>query len=136
LAGAFVLVAVVFQFWHIMDGVPDQPRRVEWLVDSLTTLRRFPVGVRHKLGFALYLAQIGERHESAKRLHGFEGPVWEVGAEDRSGTYRAVYVVNLGDAVYVLHAFQKKSKTGMATPRSEIDLIRRRLKLALKMAGR
>ncbi len=119
-----------------MSGAPDQPRGLEWLVDSLTRLRRFPVSVRHKLGFALYLAQIGDRHESAKRLHGFEAPVWEIRAEDRSGTYRAVYVVNLGDAVYVLHAFQKKSKSGTATPKAEIDLIRRRLKLALQMAGR
>lgn len=119
-----------------MGGVPDQPRRLEWLVDSLVVLRRFPAGVQQKLGFALYLAQIGDRHESAKRLHGFDAPVWEVRAGDRSGTYRAVYVVSLGDTVYVLHAFQKKSTSGSATPKAETDLIRRRLKLALRMAGR
>src|SRR5512142_114947 len=114
-----------------MGGVSDQPRKVEWLADSLERLKRFPSAVQQKLGFAIYQAQIGDRHESAKRLHGFAAPVWQVHADDRSGTYRAVYVVSLGDTVYVLHAFQKKSKSGIATPKAEIDLIRRRLKLAL-----
>lgn len=104
-----------------------------WLVDTLDSMRAFPSGVRTKLGFALYQAQIGTKHETAKALHGFDAPVWEVRAEDRSGTYRAVYVLHLRDAVYVLHAFQKKAKEGIATPRREIELIRKRLKLAGEM---
>ena len=118
-----------------MDRVPGQPRTLVWLVDTLDTLRSFPVGVRQKLGFALYQAQIGAKHESAKPLRGFDAPVWEVRAEDPSGTYRAVYVVQFRDAVYVLHAFQKKAKTGVATPRREVELIRQRLRLALRLAG-
>jgi len=110
--------------------VPFQPRRLVWLVNTMDALRGFPSGVRTKLGFGLYLAQIGKKHESAKPLHGFGAPVWEVRAEARSGTSRAVYVVHLRDAVYVLHAFQKKAKSGIATPRQEIELIRQRLKLA------
>lgn len=110
--------------------VPSQPRRLVWLVDTIDALREFPSDVRTKLGFGLYLAQIGKKHESAKPLNGFGAPVWEVRAEDRSGTYRAVYVVHLRDAVYVLHAFQKKAKSGIATPRREIEMIRQRLKLA------
>ena len=104
-----------------------------WLVNTIDALREFPSGVRTKLGFGLYLAQIGKKHESAKPWYGFGAPVWEVRAEDRSGTYRAAYVVHLRDAVYVLHAFQKKVKSGIATPRREIELIRQRLKLASEL---
>jgi phage-related protein len=104
-----------------------------WLRNAIKALRQFPSGVRTKLGFGLYLAQIGKKHESAKPLHGFGAPVWEVRAEDRSGSFRAVYVVHLRDAVYVLHAFQKKAKSGIATPQREIDLIRQRLKLAIEL---
>ena len=81
----------------------------------------------------MYLAQIGKKHESAKPLHGFGAPVWEVRAEDGSGAFRAVYVVHLRDGVYVLHAFQKKAKSGVATPQREIELIRQRLKLASEL---
>jgi phage-related protein len=84
----------------------------------------------------LYQAQIGQQHESAKMLRGFAETVWQVRADDASGTYRAVYVAQLEDAIYVLHAFQKKSKSGIATPRRELDLIRQRLLVARKLAGR
>jgi phage-related protein len=80
----------------------------------------------------LYQAQIGQQHESAKMLHGFGETVWQVRAE----TYRAVYVAQFGEAVYVLHAFQKKAASGIATPQRELDLIRQRLQLARKVAGR
>ncbi len=92
--------------------------------------------VRKKLGFALYQAQIGQKHESAKILHGFTGTVWQVRAGDPSGTYRTVYVAQLGEAVYVLHAFQKKATSGIATPQCELDLIRQRLQLARNLAGK
>ena len=117
-----------------MSSVPEQPRKLVWLVDSLDTLKSFPSAVRQKLGFALYQAQIGGKHESAKPLRGFEASVWEVRADDPSGTYRAVYVVHFRDAVYVLHAFQKKAKSGVATPWREIELIRQRLRLARSLA--
>lgn len=87
-----------------------------WLVDSLDRLAGFPPPVRHSLGFALYLAQIGQKDESAKMLHGFGETVWQVRA-------------------YVLHAFQKKAKSGIATPQRDMDLIRQRLKLARKVAA-
>jgi phage-related protein len=93
-----------------------------------------PPPVRQKLGFALYQAQIGQRHESAKMLHGFAETVWQVRADDPAGTYRAVYVAQFQEAVYVLYAFQKKSKSGIATPQRELDLIRQRLQLARKLA--
>ena len=122
-----------------MERVPEkaeQPRKLIWLVDSLVRLTGFPPAVRHKLGFALYQAQICQKHESAKMLHGFAETVWQVRADDPSGTYRAVYVAQVGEAVYVLHAFQKKATSGIATPQRELDLIRQRLQLARKLAGK
>jgi phage-related protein len=115
--------------------VLDRPRRLVWLVDTLDRLKSFPEEIQQKLGFALYQAQIGQQHESAKPLHGFSLPVWEVRAHDRSGTYRAVYVVHIQESIFVLHAFQKKSKSGASTPKREIQLIRQRLKLARKVAS-
>src|SRR5215475_13431841 len=107
----------------------DRPRELVWLVDSLDNLKAFPPSLRQKLGFALYQAQIGQRHESAKILHGFAETVWQVRADDPTGTYRAVYVAQFREAVY-----QKKSKSGIATPQRELDLIRQRLQLARKLA--
>ena len=90
-----------------------------------------PDEVRQVFGFALYYAQIGLLHPSAKPLKGFgSAGVLEV-AEDLSGnSFRAVYTVRLADAVYVLHCFEKKSKHGIETPKREMDLIRTRLKEA------
>jgi phage-related protein len=131
--------ATLCQSWHIMEAVPVEPeeqRKLVWLVDSLVRLTGFPPMVRKKLGFALYQSQIGQRHESAKMLHGFAETVWQVRADDPSGTHRAVYVAQLGEAIYVLHAFKKKATSGIATPRRELDLIRQRLQLARRLAGK
>ena len=114
----------------------EPPRKLVWLVDSLERLTNFPAGVRRGLGFALYQAQIGQRHESAKVLRGFAETVWQVRADDPAGAYRAVYLAGFGEAVYVLHAFQKKSTSGIATAQRELDLIRKRLQLARKLAGK
>ena len=73
-----------------MAEKPEQPRKLVWLVDSLDRLSSFPTGIRQKLGFALYQAQIGQKHESAKMLHAFAETVWQVRADDPGGTYRAV----------------------------------------------
>ena len=113
-----------------------KPRGLIWLVDTLERMTGFPRAVRHKLGFALYQAQIGQRHESAKILRGFDEAVWQVRADNPSGTFRAVYVTEVGDAIYVLHTFQKKATSGIATRQRELDLIRQRLRLARKLAGK
>ena len=82
-------------------------------------------------GYALYLAQVGKKHPDAKPLRGFGGAsVLEVVEDWRSDTYRAVYTARFTEAVYVLHVFQKKSKQGIATPKSDLDLISERLKRA------
>ncbi len=103
-------------------------RRVIWLGSSRRDLRAMPEGVRRNIGQALYTAQHGATDPAAKPLKGFGGTkVMEIVERDRSGTFRAVYTAQLGDAIYVLHVFQKKAKRGIKTPKQDIDLIRKRL---------
>lgn len=90
-----------------------------------------PAKVIDLFGYALHLAQQGGKHAQAKPLRGFgSAGVLEVVENNDGNTYRAVYTVKLGDAVYVLHCFQKKSHKGIETPQRDIELIRDRLKLA------
>jgi phage-related protein len=90
-----------------------------------------PSDVVDVFGFALHLAQTGKKHDQARPLKGFGGAgVLEVVEDHMGDTYRAVYTVKIADAVYVLHCFQKKSKSGIETPKHEMDLIRDRLKAA------
>jgi len=97
-------------------------------------LMTFPDDVQDVMGFALYRAQIGQRHASAKPLKGFGGAgVLEIVDDFDGDTYRCVYTVRLRAAVYVLHAFQKKSARGRATPKREIELVRARLAQAERM---
>ncbi len=107
------------------------PKPAYWIASSLEDLREFPRSVRREVGRAVRIAQLGGKHESAKPLKGFRGAgVLEV-VEDHDGdTYRAVYTVRLAKSVYVLHAFQKKSKKGVQTPKHVIDLIKHRLRTA------
>ena len=108
------------------------PQRVlVWVGSSKKDLTAFPEDVRYAMGHALWLAETGGKHPDAKPLQGFGGAgVLEV-VEDHDGdTYRTVYTLTLSDAVYVLHAFQKKSKRGAATPQKDLNLIRQRLKQA------
>ena len=97
------------------------------------SVRGFPDEVRDVLGYGLYLAQTGGKHPSAKPLKGFRGSgVLEIVEDHDGSTYRAVYTLKIAGAVYVLHAFQKRSKKGIATPKHDIDLIKERLKQARK----
>jgi len=87
------------------------------------------------MGYALYQAQIDEPHPSIKALKGKDlKGVYEIRENLDKNTYRAVYVVNLGDSIYILHVFQKKSKKGIATPKPDMDTIITRLKLAKELA--
>ncbi len=103
-------------------------KKLTWLADSRSRVKLFPAGVQDDIGYALYVAQLGERSIKAKPLHGLGGQVMEIVAYDVSGTYRAIYTVSIGETIYVIHAFQKKSKAGIATPKPEMDLVRQRLK--------
>lgn len=106
-------------------------KSVVWIGSSRRDLRSFPDEVKDVMGFALYQAQLGLKAVSAKPLRGFGGTgVLEIVEDYRTDTYRAVYTVKFSDFVYVLHAFQKKSKKGIATPKPEVDLIKKRLSAA------
>ena len=109
------------------------PKPVIWLVDTLPTLRACPQDVQDEVGYALYLAQIGDKYAGAKPLKGLGPGVLEVIADHRGDTYRAVYTVRFAERVYVLHVFQKKSKKAVATPQSEIELVRQRLERAAEL---
>ncbi|MDR5727303.1 MAG: type II toxin-antitoxin system RelE/ParE family toxin [Terriglobia bacterium] len=104
---------------------------VEWIGSSYKDFIALPEAIQNMMGHALYLAQIGRVHRSAKPLKGFGGAgVVELVEDGQQGTHRAVYTVKFESAIYVLHAFQKKSKAGIKTPRGEIELVRRRLRIA------
>jgi phage-related protein len=103
-------------------------RRVSWVNAAWRDFRDFPEQVRRQIAFGLDRAANGEKAESAKPLHGLEGGLFEIVANDRSGTYRVVYALKLGLDIWVVHAFQKKSVRGIKTPQREIDLIRERIK--------
>ncbi len=99
-----------------------------WIGSTKRAVQDFPLEVRKVVGFALYQAQEGKKHIQAKPLKGFRGAgVLEI-IEDYDGdTYRAVYTVKFSEVVYALHAFQKKSKKGIKTPKQDINLIKQRL---------
>jgi phage-related protein len=109
----------------------NAPKPVEWIASSRDDLREFPQAVRRVMGQAIDDAEHGEEHPSAKALKGFGGRgVLEIVDDFDGDTYRAVYTVKFAGVIYVLHAFQKKSKKGIATPQRDIDLIKARLKRA------
>jgi len=114
-----------------MEPANPALKPVLWIGSAKAELSSFPEEVKDAVGFALYVAQQGRKHADAKPLRGFGGAgVLEIVEDHAGGTYRAVYTVRLAGRVYVLHAFQKKSKHGIETPKAEIDLIKRRLKRA------
>lgn len=109
--------------------MPEKP--LEWIGSSYRDLLALPDDVRRHFGFALSLAQAGDKHDDAKVLKGFGGAgVLEVVEDDAGGTYRAVYTVKFAEAVFVLHCFQKKSKRGIATPKEDMDIVHARLRVA------
>ena len=106
----------------------DTGRPLIWIGSSRRDLRGFPRKVRRDIGLALFAAQQGETDPAAKPLRGFGGgSVLEIITDYDRGTWRVVYTIRYVQAIYVLHAFQKKSKRGIATPKKDLDLIRRRL---------
>jgi phage-related protein len=108
---------------------------LEWVGRSHDDLKDFPSAVKRDIGFALYFAQKGDKHPSAKPLKGFGGAgVLEVVEDFDGDAYRAVYTVRFAGAIYVLHVFQKKSKSGIATPKPDFNLIGKRLKIAEQMS--
>jgi phage-related protein len=106
-----------------------------WVASSKKDLLALPEEVVDVFGYALYLAQIGKKHEQAKPLKGFgSAGVLEVVEDLEGNAYRAIYTVRFTCGVFVLHIFQKKAKRGIATPKADLDLIRERLKAAEQAA--
>jgi phage-related protein len=110
---------------------PDTAKPIRWVGSSREDVSAFPTEVRRHIGGALWEAQIGSNATYAKPLKGFGGAaVLEVVDDFDGDTYRAVYTVRFVQVVYVLHAFQKKAKRGIATPKAELDVIEQRLRRA------
>ena len=107
------------------------PKPLFWIASSKQDLKALPDSVQDTFGFALWLAQTGLKHLNAKPLKGFKGAgVLEIIEAQERNTFRAVYTVRFAKAVYMLHAFQKKAKKGIKTPKQEIELVKKRLRLA------
>lgn len=107
-----------------------QEKPLHWVGSAKKDYQSFPSEVQDNMGYALGLAQLGGKHPHAKPWKGEGGGVFEIVEDHRGDTYRAVYTVRFADAVYVLHAFQKKSKAGIKTPQEDVNLVGERLKRA------
>jgi len=127
--GAFGRISLDLAYKYTYSCIMESKvRPVVWVGSSRRDLGRFPAAVRRDVGYAIYAAQQGEIDPLAKPLSGFGGAsVLEIVARHHGDTWRVVYTVRFTGAVYVLHAFQKKAKRGISTPKSEIDLVRQRL---------
>ena len=118
------------------EGKPSVLRPLVWLGDSRRNIQVFPLGARKLVGDELQLVQFGGMPKDTKPFHGVGSGVFEIAIAYESNAYRAVFAVQLGAKIYVLHAFQKKSKSGVKTPQKDIDLIKRRYKEAKELAKR
>lgn len=108
-------------------------RPLRFVGDSLEVLRELPEEVKDEIGFALERVQRGKMPENAKPLKGISPGVLEIVSDFRGDTFRAVCAVRFPEAVYVLHVFQKKSKRGIATPKHEIELVKKRLRQVVEL---
>ena len=119
-----------------MPKAHEDPKPLRWVGSAKKDLQAMPDEVQDTFGYALHLTQSGGKHAQAKPLKGFgSAGVLEVVESEAGSTYRAVYTVKIARAVYVLHCFQKKSTSGIATPKPDMDLVRERLKAALVHAA-
>lgn len=101
---------------------------LQWVGGSKKDLMKLPEDVQREIGYALYVAQKSETHESAKLFKGHGSGIYEIVSDYDKNAYRAIYIVNLNEFIYVIHVFQKKSKKGIQTPREELKVIKQRLK--------
>lgn len=102
-------------------------RPITWVGSSLDDLKKLPINVQREIGFSLHQIQEGKTPSNAKSLKGLGTGILEIVSDYNKNTYRAVYAVKLGDDIFVLHVFQKKSKQGIKTPKQDIDLIKSRM---------
>lgn len=103
-------------------------RPISWVKAALKDFQKFSKGAQLEIRRALTVAAEGSKAENAKPMKGLGSGVFEIALKYRNGAYRVVYALQIGEAIWVVHAFQKKSKTGIKTPRQNIDLIKKRIK--------
>jgi len=111
-------------------NIPPEIKPVTWAPGTKKALLSFPKPVITEIGYALHQAQIGEKSIDAKPIKGLGSGVLEIIEDHNTDTYRAIYTVRFEKAVYVLHCFQKKSKSGISTPQQDMELVKKRLKEA------
>jgi phage-related protein len=111
--------------------MPEKRKLLYWEGSSKKDFKEFPVSVQKDMGVALFVVQLGRNPGSAKPWKGLGPGVYELMEDYRGDTFRVVYTVRLGDEVHVLHAFQKKSKSGITTPQPDVELIEKRSKAVL-----
>ncbi len=103
-------------------------RKISWIKAALKDFQDFPVDAQDRAGTALTMVAEGANPDIAKPLSGLGSGVWELAIKSRGEAYRVVYALQLGDEIWVVHAFHKKSKKGIATPKPEIELVKERIK--------
>lgn len=113
----------------------EMRRPLFWEGSSKKDFKEFPIPVQKDMGVALFVVQLGRTPDSSKPWKGLGSGVYELVEDHRGDTFRAVYTVRIGDAIHVLHAFQKKSKSGVSTPQPDVNLIEKRLKAVLARHG-
>ncbi len=131
--GSKTVLDYICYIWHIREVLKGVMKPLIFVADSRRALAEFPKAVQQQVGFALYQAQMGGKHIDAKPLKNVGAGVLEVVSDHRGDTFRTVYTVKLEKAVFVLHAFQKKSKHGIATPKSVLELVKQRLERAIEI---
>lgn len=113
----------------------EKRKLLYWEGSSKKDFKEFPIPVQKDMGVALFVVQLGRTPGSVKSWKGLGAGVYELVEQHRGDAFRAVYTARIGDAVHVLHAFQKKSKSGVAAPQPDVELIERRLKMVLARYG-
>ena len=113
----------------------NQRRPLFWEGSAKKDFKEFPIPVQKELGVALFVVQLGRTPDSAKPWKGLGSGIYELVEDHLGDTFRTVYAVQIGNAVHVLHAFQKKSKSGIATPLPDVKLIEKRLRAVLARHG-
>jgi phage-related protein len=118
----------VGKFDHNVDMHRKALRAISWIKAADKAFRVFPLGARQKAIRALTQIAEGDMPDVAKPLNGLGSGVWELAIKERGDAFRVIYLLHIDDDIWVIHAFQKKSTSGIATPKHEIDLVRERIK--------
>jgi phage-related protein len=131
----FHIATILILYPNGYISVNEKRKPLSWEGSSKKDFKTFPISVQKDLGVALFIVQSGGTPPSAKPWKGLGTGIFELVDDHRGDMFRAVYTVRIGDAIHVLHAFQKKSRSGVATPQRDIELVEKRLKAVLARHG-